>query len=448
MRDGVTRAQWSSCPLCDRLREAGRHCLASGFDRPDRMTASCEAIVDSFGFCAQHGKLLARQGDASLAVRRIVSRAAAQIVELLADLTRNADRVQALFFAAEDECPGCRLHKHHVTHEIRALAARSNWRAPSQRLCFPHYRDVVHALQSADLPELARCQREVLRAASTVAEPFVGEEFPMITMSPAGAENVQATLRLVAGDPVGAFDIPDALDEAQTSGSSDDPASPAGDIGACSVCTGIARAQMHWRDDVATAARLGRDVWIVFPTCPVHVREGGEISPMAAAMTAHYAARVELNVLKRGVEWLERDHARRESAKQSVFYRHESPACILGQQRKMITRLPRCPACERLVVARDRSIAGLVQRLRHGPRQRGLRQVRHLCLKHFAAVFLLLPPDELRLIVAGEQAEALRAIASRWDETPPFRDAVAASVGDGGEHWRVAMRHFSTRINR
>ena len=403
MRDDMTCATIGPCLVCERLGMTRTHCFSAGFERPERMSTCSEAIVDSFGFCAEHGALLRQQGEHTPAVRRILSRAAAQILDLLADIPRNADRIQEIFFAAEEECPGCHLHEHQVTHEIRALAMRRDRLTRTPRLCFSHYRDMVYALQSAELPALARRLLDVLRTAAST----------------------------------------DAFEEADA-GDASDAGSLADDAEECSVCTDIARAQTHWRDDVATAARLGRDVWIVFPTCSVHLRECASIGPRVAAMTARYAVGVELDVLARGIAWLERDLATREIARKSVFYRRQSPAYILGQQRKMITRLPRCPACERLVVARDRSIADLVQRLRRGGRERDFRQVRHLCLKHFAAVYLLLPPDDLRLTVAALQMDELRAIADGWQDARGSE----ASTGDANLHWRAAVQQFATRINR
>lgn len=210
----------------------------------------------------------------------------------------------------------------------------------------------------------------------------------------------------------------------------------------CPVCAEIERAEQHWLDAVHAAAKLDDDLWTVYPLCPTHIGccvDLGE--PELALSVLRHAAEVQRSALGDGMQAIERDERERHIASASVFYRRQGPAYILGQQRKMATSMPHCPACERLMVAQTRAVSGLLDALGASDRAAANLPVVALCVKHFAAVYIDAPEGKPRTALVAGFSRKLRRLRQRLQRAQQAADTSqqSAAVREALETWRTAM---------
>ena len=441
-RSCVPRIAGGACPICEGVHGEEDRFLAGASSRSERVDAAAwEAVVDSLGFCSHHGTVL-WQRSKDIVFARVLWAATDRVIQLLGDEKRNAERLFGLFFAADRSCPLCKLREQQVARHIRRLPGPDEMRSSSQWLCFPHYCNVAYARKSSLLPALVNAELELLACAAMELAATAAELNAPSCSSLRTADTLRWTQRVVAGSPRPGHD--EGLERAfagdgHWDGSVDVPQVHSG----CPVCAEVNRAEARWANTVTIAAKLGQDLWTAFPTCAAHLGRCARLgNDRVATLATRYAAVVELRALQRGNRWLARDIANREAAMQSVFYRRESPAYILGQQRKMITTVPHCPACERLVIARDRAVGNIVQRLHDARRHHSADAGRDLCLKHFASVYLFAPQGQTRSALVAAQIEKLRRIQDRLAHAIEGSDMVAidAAVRQAHGVWQTAMR--------
>jgi hypothetical protein len=130
---------------------------------------------------------------------------------------------------------------------------------------------------------------------------------------------------------------------------------------ACPVCACISRVLDQWVELTDKAARIGLGLWTVFPTCPTHIWICAHLCGSATAhQVARYVSKIMIESLQRAVAAMAREDQEREIASKSVWFKQKSPSYLLGQRRKLVTRMPRCPACECFAVARDRAIGRIL----------------------------------------------------------------------------------------
>jgi hypothetical protein len=445
-RSRVSPIRGGACPICEGVHDEADRFLAGASSRSARIDAATwEAVVDSLGFCSHHGTALGLHSE-NAAFARILWKATDRVIELIRDEKRNAERLIELFFVADRSCALCRMREQQVARHIRRLPAPDEMRSSAHWLCFPHYCNVAYARKSPALLALASSELELLACAATQIGTAAGEREAPSPPSLGSASPLDWAQRVVAGRPrLGR----EAWLERGSAGDccwDDAFEGPRVDAG-CPVWAEVTRAEARWARSVTTVARLGQDLWTAFPTCSVHVGLCAQLgSERLATLVARYAAIVELRAVQRGARWLARDIAQREAAKQSVFYRPQAPAYILGQQRRMITSIPRCPACERLVVARDRAVGTIVQRLQDARRHRWGDVGRDLCLKHFALVYLFAPQGPVRSALAGAQVDKLHRIRDQLSHAVEDSGTVAidTAVRAAQGVWQTAMRSPSS----
>jgi hypothetical protein len=419
------------CPVCRGASDHGRTLRAIVPDRLESAAAAGEAVVDSLGFCGHHGALLQRQGAGEQAIGRVLGDATDRMIGWLGDERRYADRLLELFWGAERTCVACKSHEQQVARHVNRLPAPDLSAQQFPPLCFPHYRDAVYAMKSPQLPALANAQLRLLEqvvAAIGPASDDIVEEDVDAAVDPV---TLAAALRTTAGSAAlagvdGTVVAADAfMIDTRGDGSAGD--NDAIDRG-CPVCTEIRGAEMRWARAAVNVAKLRRDLWTTFPTCAMHIAQCAQSQDeRLTLLVARYAATIQLTALQQGVRKLARDISDRQAASTSVFYHRKSPAWILGQQRRMISDVPRCPACERLIVAQDRAVNRVVEDLR-GPRDdTGRRRIEGLCLKHLGSVYVLIPPGSLRSWLVAVHLDKLRRL----------RDGAAI----GRQSWKGAPRN-------
>ena len=414
------------CELCESLHDDPEQSTAGTVGRSEKVESAAESIVDALGFCGYHGLLLTTQADRGITHMRTLRDATERVIELLSDEKRYADRLVEICFLAERSCPTCKVDDHRLKHHTNRLTERLESES-SVSLCFPHYRAVTYAARPETLAALVGAQRALHEAVVGAVGAIPSGSHARTNHSSLLPATLRWALDVVAGQARPRQDLPVLY--------------PAPEPG-CPVCSEIVGAANHWIDAVKAAARLGQYLWTVFPTCPAHIRHCAALNDeRIATLAARYAADVQVRALQRGVAALARDNEQRARAAKSVFYRRQSPAYVLGQQRKMITNIPRCPACERLIVARDRAIGSLVQKLR-GSRGRSDR-FSIPCLKHFAAVYIFLSEGDARDAFVANQLEVLHELHGKLkgataDAASSARAAIRVSVRQGISLWSAA----------
>lgn len=386
MPDDESGGRAHDCPVCDEVA-TGPTCRAD-LAALHRTGTLAEALVDSFGFCLEDAFAFTAAGEQVGWPRIALGGAATRIATMLRSRMRTEEEWQATFFELATKCPGCLARHRRAARAINLLVTRDRWLAEAARSCSAHYRDLVYALPANALVPLARRRVDYLQARGAVPQPCAGPE-------------------------------------------SFEPST-------CVVCAAMAAAEARWLDDVGEGARLGTDVWIVFPTCGRHRACCAALDPMVANATSAHVREREIEGLTRGIERVAYDNAARDEARRSVFYRRQSAGWILGRQRRMMTERLSCPGCERLIVAREKATNALVARLRSAPEE-AEGAVRSLCLKHFAVTWLLLAPGEARARLAALEAAELDAIAHRYGE--PVSDCLDDAAG-----WRTAVARFASKI--
>lgn len=442
------------CPVCGDLADVESKYLSRLSTEPEQIEAAAEAVADALGFCGPHGYLLALHPEKSTEIAMALAHAIPRVLDLLR-FNQQDDSQQHVFFDAPRSCPICKFQERTAASPINHLASLLSPGAvpepdrPSLPLCVPHFRALASALKPPALEFLARLQLEfMLRMAAFPGLPGEGTEEAAASVDDARHATVQATLRVVAGRATPTECWIHARGElyggaARTCGTL---AEALQYTEACPLCIEEYRADEKWIHVLEAVARVGQDIWIAFPTCPRHIWMCSLLGNQRVASTAAcYAVEVMCKLLKRATAVFAEEDRHRETAAKSVWYRPRNPAYEAGQRRKLVTKLPRCPACERVAVARDRATGELLGLLR-GDRHRAVFQRGHgLCLKHFAHAYLLSPAGKLRSALVAMHAERLSSLRSEL-ESAPRGEALTAMSDESIEKtlpWQRAVRRFS-----
>jgi hypothetical protein len=429
------------CPVCVSLRSGEGRFLPPVSEQPEGIVAAAESIVDSLGFCDYHGSLLSQIHGQRAAMASALRAATDRMITWLCDESHYADRLFELFFAVEQTCVGCKLRDQRLARAVHQASDRHGDEPVSGALCFPHYRKLAYALKSPSLPGLADAQLRLLQRVTDAIGPLAGEEASArFGLGDVAGATLRWALGVVAGEAAVLLE-PVAI---TGSGAAEALDRRSEERVRCPVCAEICQAELRWADTVKVVARFGQDLWTALPTCPAHIASCARLGDHDIALLAvRYAARVQTEALRTGVVALAHDNTAREAAKQSVFYHRKSPAYILGQQRKMITKIPRCPACERMVIAQERAVGDLVRKLGDARRRNVTGALRDLCLKHFASVYAFVWKSETRVALVSAQIDTLRGLTDRLSRAI---DADGSSAIDEGI--AEAMRVWQTAVPR
>ena len=431
------------CTVCEQLCLSEHEFPLNGAERPEDLATAREAIVDALGFCEEHGAALVRHGGSHV-LARVLGEATDCILGWLGDEKRYADRMLEVFFGIGRACPTCKLQSHRVAHEVNRVAQAGAGQAVAGALCFSHYRDVANTVNAGALSVLAEVQHRLLESVIDEIGRIPEEPCGDAERFPVAPETLRWATFMVASEVV----LVDEVSRAHrgiptvTARGRDRAGDSCDNETSCPVCAGIRREEERWLEMTKTVAKLGQDLWTVLPTCAKHIQQCARCDDEDVALAAiRYAAEVQSASLRDGIAALVQDNRNREAARKSVFYRHKSPAYILGQQRKMVTNLPRCPACERLVIAQERGVVEALHRLRSVRRGNADEYFARFCLKHFGAVYVYTMPGEVRSWLVGIQAERFGQLRARLANTSDTGDAASLehSVRETVRAWSTAM---------
>lgn len=402
-----------ACGLCASMHGTTARYARTVLCNLERREANAEAIADALGFCPAHAAFVAGLDDHGAEIGAVMRHAILRTRMLLDAGPGKEDRLLEVFFGAANACPACRYAERQLTGFLLRHASflRSSGRDTSQSkrpLCLPHFLSLIGVSEKKDLL------------------PWAGMEFDLLskvtrTLDAAGPSAVLAATRLVAGYPEAtrAFLLKSAA--------------PLLDDAGCTVCVAMRRAFFRWLEAVRESIRIDAAPWTLLGTCPEHIWACALVgdSEMAARATRH-ALEVALRTLRRAAVKLEQEDRRLEAEARSVWFKRKSPAYLLGQQRNAITKMPRCFACERIAVARDRAIAELIERMREKRHREAFEREFGLCMKHFALARVIAPAGTVRDFLTDIYAAKLRSL-----------ELELAGAATGASPWKEAICRFS-----
>lgn len=435
------------CPICHDTAGSDDRFFFWFFTENYYETFTLDALTRSLGFCLAHGEHLVR-----------TTLGAYQLAAVHEVLVRRVRRTLSdLPLAVSDLCPACRDKQELVERSafvlgnmLRDSGGLDRYGHPGV-LCFPHLRAVAGRAPFLTLESLLALHEARIRSAIALLEELTAE---LVRVPSDGRQDVAKALvpalRLAVGHDLGDLTSP-PLAKPGPSRRLADPVARFEDWlrrgDACPVCLEVCRAWIEWigwLDDQAPKPGALEDL---LPTCPTHVWSAVHLGgAFLATATTRHALGLVLGELATAAGLLrpptppehERILDRLKRAARGPHYRLRAARQVLG-------RALRCPACERLDVARDRALSLLLALLEDRQHRARIEGGYGLCLKHFRQALALNPAPGLRaMLVEIEQGklarlgweleESLRKVA--WGARPEAK-------GTEEEAWRRATLRFS-----
>lgn len=447
------------CPVCHLIAGSDDHYFFWFFNESYYEPFSLDGLTRSLGFCLAHGTRLTRSSVGAYQLAAVhevlVRRIRAMLSGHPAGPRRGEGPAPAL--ATYDLCPACQDREDRTARTAFWLAALLEEPEGADRyarpgiLCFPHLQAV--------LPHVSRMTFERLLAVHESAMTSAAESLRALTVElgripPEGRQDlVKAllpSLRLAVGHDKGNGAYPSPHE----SGVSPPSRDPVGDFlealgraEACPVCLEVRRAWIEWIAWLDGAASRGAVVEDLLPACPEHVwptiHLGG---PSLAAAAVEKALGGGLGQVGAAIQTLH-PPPRREHERPLQRFRDtlRGPRQRVRAARAAVSRPPRCFVCERLAVARDRSLSLLFALLEDRQHRAVVESGYGLCLKHFSRALGLRPVPAIRAIFV--EVEAAKLARLQW-ELEEYVRKVAWNVrpepkGTEQTAWRRALLRFS-----
>ena len=404
----IAASDLSVCSACAVLEGANQSYLAHVLIDPVREELHAQAIADSFGFCIRHAAQVAGCEDPCAVIGRVLRRAIELTLELIEPRRVGSEFIRDILFQSANACPACTYSARQLTRSLtRAGRRRNNGAGTAAALCFAHYRDAIGLADAARLVALAK---EQLRRMKTEIGSSVHRNVSSLGV-------LAGNRALLPAVPLGCELLMPQDEQPQSWNVRE----------ACPVCIGMAR-DLHKRFGFAKwALRIGVDSWIVLPTCPEHLWLFARLAGDRAAERATEESMATIvSMLQSGITAVMRGRRQRETESTSVWYKPKSPSVLLGVERAIVTRAPRCPICGGLAVAREREVGSVLEQLKKRQAIRDLEQGYGLCMKHFASVFLFAPAGAMRDALVAAQREKLSALYRELSDSPlsAYKDAI------------------------
>jgi hypothetical protein len=366
------------------MHGTARQYMASVLCDPAHLRANAEAIADAVGFCTRHATSIADFEDGAQPIGAVLQRALAAISALFERRPGGEERLKDVLFSAPGACPACAFEDRQLTALLAHHAARLRRHdaESTSALCLPHFHALITVSELADLREWTAMESACLSAAAAV-------------LDSGGPGALTAATRLIAGRqaPISTVSLP----------------------GGCRVCEAMSAARKRWLMLVRECLRTDAAPEMLLPLCGEHIwlcHSSGDTR--LADWATRKALEITARKLRRAAAKLGEEEHRLERSKASVWYRAKSPAYILGQRRRIVTDMPRCPACERIAIARDRTVSRVLEQLRDKREQDALERDGGLCMKHFAYARIIAPAGVVRDALTRAQVKELRTLTGQF----------------------------------
>lgn len=434
------------CPVCAEVeRNAESYFfwfLNESYGEPEVL----EEVARSLGFCSHHSGLLAGSIERSYQISFVYSTLAHRARAWLAQETVDQSKERATPLTALEPCPACanldRVAARNGFFIARLLSDPIEAQSYGQPglLCFPHFQRLAQV--PGLLERLGEIQTQTYLSARGLLAGSVGSSSTGISGS-----KLARVLELTVGRRPG-------LDAVLPAGFREGNWSPveelAQDLAAadsCPICLQVGRALWEWIGWLEHELERGADLSDVLPTCPRHVWTCAERgSAQLAWASTRNALERQLQQLQEGLKAISenRDQEKkpglqRWAAKLKRLYFRDAEAS------EIVARAIRCPVCERLATARDRSLVLLFALLEHRSHRHAFENGYGLCMKHFSRALALAPGNRVRSVLIAVQSARLALLQWELDET--LRKTAWADRPEkrGIEQtaWRRALQRFA-----
>lgn len=457
---GVLAHPGRGCPVCEALGNIESDCFSRLFDEPARLPAASEAIADSLGFCATHGRVLATQSRRAPGIAAAFSDAIRRTEELLANEAAYDERLQQVFFGARTACPACRFRSHETAAQVNWLARMHSDSGGTdscdglRRLCLPHLRALLLSLKLPLSDRLRTlCLDSLSATAAMIDSLLTGDRESAARTDPLAPTKLTDVMRAVAGDPGHGIEFGNsgAGQLAHAAGADRDPRESLRDPCACPVCVEVRRSAGKWMGALESGARWGPDLWIALPTCPEHLWACARLNdPRIALLAAQRVVRDAIAQLHRGAGPVPANPGDDSAGTSNDGINPHSggDGTTSGKRpkkrqtkREAGARSGQCMACETLAVARDRAIERLLGFMHDRHARNDLESGHGLCMKHFADAYLV-APGAARSVLKKICLTKLGSLGSTLAETLG-RSGASAPPGDADLAWVRAVICFS-----
>ncbi|WP_354679253.1 hypothetical protein [Cupriavidus plantarum] len=439
------------CWVCGARNHSDRDYFLRAFGGPNHFAATCEAVTDALGFCSRHGTFLATQAHLSLEVTKVFREVILRILPLLAEDQFQQERFQQIFFSATESCPACWFEKRRVARRAGQVSRLLGSGLPANES--PHWSHlcIVHTLVATrELKPEARRAALVHYAATLDAGAILLDEQLHNAVSADVASMgsrcacLEHAFKLVAGEQWLRTSTSKNAEGATTEPEPDaDLTHTLEHPDICPLCNEHCWARRRWIRAVRLAAKYREEEWLLFPTCPAHIRVIAELGDrgITEAVIQH-ALDVARQVLRHEIQTIEGAATAFLEARRKRRPRKQWSAKP-AQTRRIRAESMRCPGCERLAIAQDRSIGALLNLLREKRHRDALARGHGLCMKHFALAYVM-APRAVRAMLAEVQRHKLIALEvelGQWlNVAATTRDTDSMAYPDGP--WRSALRRF------
>lgn len=446
------------CPICHDVGRGDDAYFFWFFNEHYYEVFTLDGLTRSLGFCLTHGARLTRAavGPYQLAlVHEILVRRIRAILSNRPGYTRGGPPASAL--ATYDVCWACRDRRERVARTVVDVARLledpdgiDRYAHPGV-LCFPHLGAVAPRVSARTLDRLLTIHQAAMAAAIRSLGELRAELYRI--SSDERQDPIKAllpSLRLAVGHDPGNGPYP-SLDGLAVSRQ---PRDPVGDFlegirqaQACPVCLEVRRAWMEWIGWLRDTIQPVVDVDDLLPTCPEHVwptvHQGGSFLAVA---TAEKALSTALGEVRTAFQFLKPPPSpNRERVMLRVRNALRGPSLRLKAAREALGRPPQCPVCERLTVARDRSLLLLFTLLEDPQHWAVVKNGYGLCLKHFSRALALVPPPAVRTVLV--EVEAAKLACLQWELEELLRKVAwhvrPEAKGTEQMAWRRAVLRFS-----
>ncbi|WP_432263618.1 hypothetical protein [Cupriavidus sp. TMH.W2] len=446
----VTPLATCGCWVCGARSHSDRDYILRAFGGPNHFAATCEAVTDALGFCSRHGSFLATQAQLSLEVTKVFREVILRVLPLLAEDQFQQEPFQRIFFSATESCPACWFEERRVARRVGQVSRLLGSGMSSDEFTYWSDLCVVHTLAATrELKPEARMAALVHYGATLDASAIWLDEqlHNAVSADVASVSSRSACLqhafKLVAGEQwLGTSTSNNA--EGATAESDGSLTHTFGHPDFCPLCNEHYWARRRWIRAVGLAARYREEEWLLFPTCPAHIQVIAELGDrgITEAVIQH-ALNVARQALRHEIQTIESATTALPEAIRKRRPRKQWSAKPAKTRRIRAERSMRCPGCERLAIAQDRSIGALLNLLREKRHRDALARGHGLCMKHFALAYVM-APRSVRAMLAEVQRHkliALEVALGQWlNVAATTRDTDSLACPDGP--WRSALRRF------
>lgn len=405
-----------ACQVCADVSVAHSKYVSTRLLAKTRSDSVSEALVDTLGFCRDHTATLSAQLAGNSIFRARAKTAVDWFEEIFSAMPQTTDKVRAMVFGARHRCPACSYRNQRdgqaLARFFRSLpkGRKESDQVMSTQLCLQHLRD---SLASPTVEPVAQALRIARSRIRSLDERYGGWSLSgqQLVLIP----DLFYLERPTLFEALFRFDVREHSIGDQVRRDYQCSVLSTANTG-CEICDAVVSARISWRERFARAVAQQQPLWLVSPTCEIHVAEA-LMSPSEACQYAawsSYKTFLTKNLKQRlrksppAVRHLRRSASWNIPPINEDITDDRTPASIEVEDIEFDVPPALnagCPACDAEAIAQMKALLQASHRL-HQKISPGT-----VCLKHFAEIFILEPDHVSRNALLMSQVSRLRQLA-------------------------------------